>query len=36
MDWDHYKSITSKLLFCYVHLYFFVGIAAFANFLPWT
>ncbi len=35
MDWES-KGFTSKMLFAYFHLYFFVGIAAFSNFLPWT
>ena len=35
MDWDS-RGIRNKLLFAYFHLYFFVGVAAFANFLPWT
>lgn len=34
-DWDN-SSKVSKLIFLYFHLYFFVGTAAFSNFLPWT
>lgn len=35
IDWDK-TNVASKAMFIYFHLYFFVGVAAFANFLPWT
>jgi len=35
LDWDS-KSNINKVVFVYFHLYFFVGIGAFSNFLPWT
>ena len=35
LDWDS-RSRINKIIFVYFHLYFFVGIGAFANFLPWT
>jgi phosphatidylinositol glycan class V len=34
-DWDS-NNWLHKIIFIYIHLYFFVGIAAFVNFLPWT
>ena len=34
-EWDN-KDSFSRLIFAYFHLYFFVGTAAFANYLPWT
>ncbi|KAK2144702.1 hypothetical protein LSH36_737g05090 [Paralvinella palmiformis] len=34
LEWEH--SLTNRLVYIYLHLYFFVGIAAFSNFLPWT
>ena len=35
IDWDK-TNFASKAIFIYFHLYFFVGTAAFSNFLPWT
>ena len=34
-DWDS-NNWLHRAVFIYIHLYFFVGIAAFSNFLPWT
>ncbi|ELT98164.1 hypothetical protein CAPTEDRAFT_226128 [Capitella teleta] len=34
VDWDSHWL--NNVIFVYFHLYFFVGVAAFSNFLPWT
>lgn len=34
VEWD--SSWSSRATCFYFHFYFFVGIAAFSNFLPWT